>query len=165
MTKRHYPPSRIRYEREHPTITFRCQDRKEYEYIRATAEQLGMSISQLVRPALLKRMKECKGVYERGYWNGYKDGFQKAALLTIKKFAPNNLCLNCGRFVLPEDDNARFYLTRSGAGIGLHHTNCQAAQTLTIEDEYAKFEYTLFPDPYTKPRAKVRLKHSHGGSD
>ena len=70
-------PSQIRYDKSHPTISFRVRT-EEYAPIREMAEQEGKTIGELVREALNKDVKNKTSRYRAGYTTGHNDGYKKA---------------------------------------------------------------------------------------
>ena len=76
---RKIPPSKIRYERDHPLISFRCTI-EEKEQIEAMAETEGKSISQIVREILLNGSVDFENTCNEGYDAGYKDGIHNGRI-------------------------------------------------------------------------------------
>jgi predicted transcriptional regulator len=66
-------PSVIKYEENHPPITFRMT-KEEKEKITQLAAQSNRSVSELVRMALLGLEKDFKETWDDGYGEGYNDG-------------------------------------------------------------------------------------------
>lgn len=68
MTKK--PPSRIRYEASHPTVSFRVT-KEEYAKLQAMRKKTGLSLGEVARRVLELRKKEVDEAYERGLRAGY----------------------------------------------------------------------------------------------
>lgn len=64
------PPSRIRYEAIHPTVSFRVT-KQEYATLQAMRKKSGLSLGEMARRVLQVRMKEVDEVYNRGFRAGY----------------------------------------------------------------------------------------------
>ena len=134
MTKRHYPPAKRRYAQRHPTVSFRCRDREEHEYITATADKHGLSIAQYVRQALYSGIEECETAYQKGYRRGYQHGFVSGTYHTFVRFAFYYTCPVCGKTIYAPADTkeynqASIYLTAKG----WRHKDCNApTQRYTI---------------------------------
>ena len=84
--KRKKYPSQIRYEENNPTISFRMK-KHEKEKIRKMAEKSKMSISKLVRIALLEREEDFIKSYDQFYKKGYDEAFNDWAIWCY--------CYNC----------------------------------------------------------------------
>jgi len=78
--KRKKFPSQIKYEQNNPTITFRMK-KHEKEMIQRMAKESELSISELIRIALLDLEKGFSEInnkfYYRRYNQGHKDGFKE----------------------------------------------------------------------------------------
>ena len=139
MPKRHYPPAKKRYEQRHPTVSFRCQDREEYEYIAEMAKRHGMSKAQYVRQALYSGIEECDTAYNEGYWKGYRQGFCSGVMQAYFQFGIFYVCPKCKKMIMvpmgskPHIEAARFLVNE-----GWQHTDCnKPLEPLQIADKHA----------------------------
>jgi len=148
MPKRHYPPAKRRYEQRHPTVSFRCQDREEYEFISEMAKRHGMSKAQYVKQALYKGIKEC----DRAYWKGYRQGFLSGVKQAYQRFAFFYICSRCGELIIAPRSSepyieASAYLTKTR---GWHHKDCNnPIQRFRIADEHATVLLTHYANEFT----------------
>ena len=81
------PPSRIRYERENPIISFRV-DRETYEKINALQRKSGKTLAQLVKEAL--------GLLERSTEEAYHRGFEEGCSQARDRYKFTIPCTDCG---------------------------------------------------------------------
>ena len=86
------PPSRVRYEATHPTISVRISQefRQELEELR---EMSGLSMADILRAGLDKLQPDIVEIFEKGFSEGYE-----AAEEEFKVMAP---CGACGKAHLP----------------------------------------------------------------
>ena len=87
MKKKHYPPSRIKYTQEHPTISIRV-NRELYDQLKELREQSGKSLGDVLREALKVQVPSVKESYSRGYNKGFKNA--------EKQYQVNYKCSICG---------------------------------------------------------------------
>jgi len=126
------PPSQIKYEENHPAITFRMT-KEEKEKIMQMAEENKCSISKLVRMALLRLEKDfskaCSDVYTNA-WNeamnqglaaGYGNGYKKA----VQDWAIRVNCWKCKQPILiePNSENHKNIIRRTEGDIS-HKPEC-----------------------------------------
>ncbi len=64
------PPSRVRYEANHPTVSFRVT-KAEYAGLQAMRRKTGLSLGETARRVLGLRKKEVDEAYHGGYRAGY----------------------------------------------------------------------------------------------
>ena len=69
---RHVPPSRIRYEQSHPTVTFRISTELRTRLERLE-EKTGKSCSQLLKEGLGLIEREVGQPYDQGWCEGYAE--------------------------------------------------------------------------------------------
>ena len=65
-----------KYHRDHPTISFRCQSRDEYDQIKKMIAWSGKSESTFIREILLGAEKQ----ESKSYKSGYDEGFNEFSL-------------------------------------------------------------------------------------
>ncbi len=101
----HVPPSRLRYEETHPTVSFRLR-RELYEQLRATLERSEHSFADFVKEAL--------GVKERTVGAAYNKGYEAAR----EKYLVTYHCRGCGGLLEVDDPKgkaaARQYTEKGG---------------------------------------------------
>ena len=111
-TKRHSPPSRLRYEASHPTISVRI-DRGLYEELKALKAVSGLSVAQVLKVGLEKAQTSTGEAHEKGYrmglQMGQKQGIQKGKIegfeAAKKKYAVSYYCTYCGERHLTIESN------------------------------------------------------------
>jgi hypothetical protein len=123
MTKvKRKPPSRIKYEQGHPTISCRVP-RKIYEKMQAIKEKEGRSFADILKAGL--RMLEVRAIEKeelrkRSHAEGYRKGYAEAEQL-YKVAYP---CSICGRVLVvttgDEKEAASEYMEDHGWG----HAKC-----------------------------------------
>ena len=69
-TKRHVPPSRLRYEASHPTVTVRVS-RELHDELRELQKTAGLSMADILRIGLGKAQPDFEEAYDRGVQDGY----------------------------------------------------------------------------------------------
>ena len=72
MNKRK-PPSRIRYEIEHPVVSARLS-MEDYMRLQELKKKRGVSLAQLIREAIGSAERDYEQAYRAGYEKGYEDG-------------------------------------------------------------------------------------------
>lgn len=91
------PPSRIRYEQAHPTIS--CRVAKEiYDRLKTLKESEGRSFADILKIGLgivEVKIKEEKEILEEGYIEGFQAGYEEAEDLYKITFP----CPDCGNSV------------------------------------------------------------------
>ena len=70
IAKRHKPPSRIRYEDAHPTISVRVS-RQLFNQLRALKRDSGKSVADVLKEAIGAQMRSAKDAHQRGYRKGH----------------------------------------------------------------------------------------------
>ncbi|MBI2847143.1 MAG: ribbon-helix-helix protein, CopG family [Chloroflexi bacterium] len=96
--KRHYPPSRLRYEQANPTISVRVS-RQLHERLKSLKEKSGKSVGDVVREALGVQEKSLKGIYRRGYNKGWTDAEQR--------YRVDYPCSRCGGTLTIDSDEEK----------------------------------------------------------
>ena len=64
--KKHYPPSRARYDQSHPTKSIRV-NRELYDELKELQESTGKTLGDILREAAGKQKLSAKGSYQLGY--------------------------------------------------------------------------------------------------
>jgi predicted CopG family antitoxin len=95
MTKgKRKPPSRVKYEHSHPTVS--CRVPKEvYDRLQEMKENEGKSFADILKTGLgILKLKAKKD--QNAYYRGYKDGYRQAEL----KFKVTYRCNVCGESIV-----------------------------------------------------------------
>jgi flagellar biosynthesis/type III secretory pathway protein FliH len=110
----HKPPSLVRYEASHPTVS--CRVPKEiYEQLQALREK-GHSFTDILKMGLRLAAPKLKRAYQRGYQDGYK-----AAEETYKV---TYNCIVCGQPLVILTREAKEAVNRYMREHGWGHTEC-----------------------------------------
>jgi len=120
MTRKHVAPSRIKYERNHPTISCRVSQ-QELQKLREVQTKTGLSLAQILRRALGVQLAEAKNAYEKGY----REGFERFR-------APCSICGKPMDFNLKAEKEAEAKKTLLKAFEGWAHTPCQKSQPPSV---------------------------------
>lgn len=70
MTRKHVPPSRLKYERNNPTISCRVTQ-EELRKLREIQQKTGRSLAQVLRQHLGLQLAETRKAYNKGYRDGF----------------------------------------------------------------------------------------------
>jgi hypothetical protein len=108
----HKPPSRIRYERSHPTISVRVS-RELHDEIKNLMKITGKSMGDVLREAHDKQMPSAKKAYQAGY-DYAKD-----------LFAVSYPCSVCGAQIALTSKEAKEAVAQYMKDRGWHHTRCK----------------------------------------
>ncbi|MEE9247671.1 MAG: ribbon-helix-helix domain-containing protein [Dehalococcoidia bacterium] len=71
-SKKHYPPSRLRYEQGNPVVSIRVS-KEVYGRLKELKERSGKSVGDVLREALGKQDPTAKAAYSRGYKKGWAE--------------------------------------------------------------------------------------------
>lgn len=96
--KKHQPPSRIKYNQNHPTVSIRVSQ-ELYDQLKELREKSGKSLGDILREALKKQAPSVKQAWSEGYSRGYKEAEE-----TYKVTYPCNVC---GEQLVVTDTNAK----------------------------------------------------------
>ena len=95
---RRKPPSRIRYEQEHPTVSARV-DRTLYERLTRIREKEGKSFADVIREAVRVQERSTERAYQRGFSDGRaqgrRDGYQQGFAEAKKTYVVRYRCSIC----------------------------------------------------------------------
>ena len=94
MVKRKVPPSKQRYDKEHPTISFRVSN-DEKERLRKLCAKDDKSFGRFFREALGSEERNYEGAFNRGYARGFDEARSRYAV------AP--LCVSCMETIFIDD--------------------------------------------------------------
>jgi hypothetical protein len=120
--KRKKTPSRIKYEQNHPTVSFRVS-RELYDRLRAVKEAEGKSITDVLEVGV--GLLEVKVGKERNIRQaGYDDGFEKGYKEAQARYMVTYPCKVCRKTLVvtssKEKEAIKGYMLENGWG----HTNC-----------------------------------------
>src|SRR2546427_4636973 len=108
------PPSRLRYEKSHPAVTFRVTT-DELEKLRAMSTKTGLSLSQILKRGL----GVLENKLEEAYNKGFEDGWGRFE-------APCNICSEPMLFDIKEEEKPKAILEKAFSD--WCHTACKEAQ-------------------------------------
>ena len=120
--KKQKPPSRVKYEKENPTMSFRMC-RADYEEIEDIKEAEGLSNADLILIGAGKvRAQQSResAIQKIGYDAGYRSGYEEAA----KRFKVVFRCKICGQAMEVEHDNVKEAIVRFLNDAGWGHAEC-----------------------------------------
>jgi Ribbon-helix-helix protein, copG family len=84
MKKRHRPPSRIRYDKTHPTVSIRVSQ-EMYGQLKELRSKSGKSLGDILREALGKQAPSVKQAFTNGF------------MAAQEKFRVTYTCSKCGK--------------------------------------------------------------------
>ena len=120
--KRRDPPSRKKYERDNPVVSFRVS-RKEYDVLQTTKKKEGISNADIMRAGLGRlevKIRSEAEIWEKAFRQGHRKGYELAESIYKVTFP----CSVCGEAVPVEDNDTKEaikkYLVRDGWG----HADC-----------------------------------------
>ena len=98
MRRRRVPPSRLKYEAAHPTVTVRV-DRAMHEELARLKETTGLSMAQVLKVGLARAHAAAGNAYDRGYAasleKGRSAGMQEGWDLAEAEYAVTYFCSLC----------------------------------------------------------------------
>lgn len=121
MKEKSKPPSRIKYESSHPTVSFRI-DRELYARLTEVRKE-GNSLSDILKIALgvlEPKKNQITQARKESYQLGYKEGYQKAELL-YKIIYP---CSVCKQSIALSSDKEKQAVAQYMKEKGWGHSNC-----------------------------------------
>ena len=113
--KRHYPPSRLRYDQSHPTISVRV-DRELFDRLQDLKGHSGKSIGDILREALGVQAPATRKAYDRGY--------KKGTLDAEGWYRVQYSCTVCGGLVALTSPQGKEIAARSMQEAGGAHLRC-----------------------------------------
>ena len=122
---RHKPPSRIRYEKSHPTVSFRIK-KEYYDKMKKLLDQKGQSIADFFKEAL--------GIQEESYQQPYDKGYEDAK----KKYAVRFRCSICNEWTEIDTDKEKEKARKAMESGGWYHTECHNKQIEQREEAKRK---------------------------
>ena len=116
------PPSRIKYEQTHPTVSCRVS-REIYDRLVEARKVNDKSFADILRIGLGKQQVQTKKIDEarkKGYDNGYKIGYAIAKL----HYKVTYHCSKCGRMTEVDQPNEKEAIDRYMREHGWSHQEC-----------------------------------------
>jgi hypothetical protein len=105
------PPSRIKYDTEHPTVSVRVS-RELYNQLKDLCEDGGKSLGDILREAV----KIQTPITEKAYARGYQDA--------RRKFAVVYKCSGCGESIVIDSEKEKQEVAEHMASEGWKHSRC-----------------------------------------
>ena len=124
------PPSRVKYEKSHPTISCRVPQEVYAQLAKAKVMtgksfshflQIGLGIVQAKTAVDEALKKKChQAGYQAGHQAGYQAGFAKAE----ETYSVTYACSTCGKAIKVTSKNAKAAIAEFLHEQGWHHTKC-----------------------------------------
>ena len=96
--KRHKPPSRIRYEKTHPVVSFRVKD-EWYDAFKAFLQEQNLSIGDFFRISYEKQKANYQKAHNQGFNKGYRIGYNAGYEKGKEEWGIQFPCSICGELV------------------------------------------------------------------
>lgn len=140
------PPSRVRYEDSHPTVSCRVQ-KELYERLQKINKKQGRSFADILKVGVgvleVKVAKE-EVVRKRGYDEGYKKGYGDARSM----YAVGYLCNVCGGVLTVSSEEERkaikSYMKDHAWGHGSCHEKRQSYSQIAVTSARQHLEFVLW---------------------
>ncbi len=111
MAKKHYPPSRKKYDQQHPTISIRV-NQQLYEQLKELRETTGKSLGDILREALKAQKPSAKRAFDLGY---------SAAK---SRYSVEYRCSVCGGTLVVDSEQEKRAIAQYMREYGWRHTSC-----------------------------------------
>ena len=131
--KRRTPPSRLRYEASHPTVTVRVT-RELYDQLQTLRNQANFSYAEILKTGMDKLEPTAEKAYQRGLQDGrekgrkegHGDGVKKGWDWAVGMYAVPYYCSRCGRKHLAiASDEERASAAELMYEAGWHDPDCE----------------------------------------
>jgi hypothetical protein len=113
--KTHKPPSRIKYDESHPTLSTRV-DRKLYDDVKELQRLTNKSLTEIFEEAVRKQKPWAKDAYDLGK----KEGYNTAK----REFAVDYRCSVCGGLITINTENEKKAAAQYMREKGWAHGKC-----------------------------------------
>jgi hypothetical protein len=113
--KAHKPPSRIKYDESHPTLSTRV-DRKLYDDVKEIQRLTNKSLTEIFKEAVRKQKPWAKDAYDLGK----KDGYDSAK----REFAVTYKCSVCGGTLTVTSEEEKKAAAQCMREHGWGHSKC-----------------------------------------
>lgn len=117
IIKRRRPPSRVRYEDDHPTISVRVS-RGLFDRLRALKKDSGKSVADVLREALAVQVRSAGEAHQRGYRKGH--------LEAERTYRVDYRCSRCGGSMAVESLAEKKAAAEAMRELGWAHASCQS---------------------------------------
>ncbi len=94
--QRHVPPSRTRYEANHPAVTARVS-KELFAELKVLKKQAGLSVADVLKIGLEKSKPRAGEAYEKGYQEGGEEGFVLGWGQAEEEYEVTYWCASCRR--------------------------------------------------------------------
>jgi len=109
--KKTKPPSRVKYEQNHPVVSFRVS-KEIYDELNTMREHTGYSLAEIVKKAIDKQFVDVEMAYLEGCEAGEK------------AFAVTYPCSVCGKTIFVNSDEEKKAIARYMNEHGWGHSDC-----------------------------------------
>jgi hypothetical protein len=113
--KAHKPPSRIKYDESHPTVSVRV-DRKLYDELKELQNLTGKSLTDILREAVRKQKPWAKDAYDLGQKAGYDSA--------KRQFEVTYRCSVCGGLITMNTADEKKAAAQYMRENGWKHSKC-----------------------------------------
>jgi len=121
-TKQNKTASRLRYEREHPTVSFRIS-RDLQDRLQKVRKAEGKSIADILRIGV--GLLEVKVRQEEQIREGaYEEGMEKGYELAFDQYSVSYPCSVCGKSITVESEEEKEFITRKMREARWGHADC-----------------------------------------
>ena len=122
VKNKHKPPSRLRYENNHPTISFRVE-RSLYDKLKSLLAEKNQSISDFFKIALGEQQENYENAHNNGYDEGYSIGYNEGYNEEHVRFSLT--CKKCGKPMIFDKKNIpEIEQVLTNAFQNWYHTSC-----------------------------------------
>ena len=123
---KHRSPSRIRYERSHPVVSFRA-NKEMIDRFTILKEKEGESHADIYKIGLEKtewRIEKEEQIRKKAYEDGQADGYQQGALDAMDRYLIEYPCSLCGELIMLESKKEKEEVIRHMREQGWRHREC-----------------------------------------
>jgi hypothetical protein len=123
MKKSKSPPSRIKYQSNHPTVSARLPKDKQ-EKLLALLRSLGVTLPQLLLHFIDEyeiKIMPIEAARKKGIDEGITKGYQQARDL----FSVNYPCSKCGKEITVKSEDEKKAIRKFMTDSGWHHGDCE----------------------------------------
>ena len=113
--KPHKPPSKIKYDQSHPTVSVRVTQ-ELYDQLKDLRERGGQSLGDILRQAVKQQKPSTTRAYNQGYSQGYNDA--------KREFAVDYKCSVCGGNMTITSEQEKKTVAKYMREHGWSHSRC-----------------------------------------
>lgn len=125
-SKRSRAPSRVRYEQDHPTVSFRVS-KELYDRLQTVKDAEGKSTTDVLKMGvrlLEVKVRKEKEVRDQAYDEGYEKGYEEAA----SRYEVSYPCEICGKMIVVMSTKQKEAIKRYMLKYGWGHADCVASR-------------------------------------